>query len=848
MMRSTPLSSCWLVPALALALPFSSSARGAEPTEASLTLNELEYLEMPGLNVMLAHDYYPESHQGGVGIIQNGLRVATNGDLRLEPTPGQWQPTPVVGKREIDRSLNEVRVRMTYPDEKKDRKGFNPIIYPDLRFSYITRVVPEGQGFRIIVDLDEPLPSKWIGKVGFNLELFPGYFFGKSFRLGERIGIFPRQANGPASSSEPLLEEFTPGKHLDYELEPLGSGPKLIVAPESDRQRMSIEVIKGGELQLLDGRAQHSNGWFVVRALVKAGTAKGAIEWLVTPHAIPGWKSEPVVQVSQVGYHPKQQKVAVIELDRTDNELLPIRLYRATSAGLEKVLEKPGRDWGRFMRYRYLQLDFSDVSEPGMYVVKYGDKESSVFQIHGEVFQRHVWQPTVEYFLPVQMCHMRINDRYRVWHDACHLDDALMAPVNHNHFDGYIQGSSTLTQYQPGQHVPGLNVGGWHDAGDYDMRVESQAGTIQWLAHAWELFDARHDNTWIDQQSRIVEIHRPDGKPDMLQQIEHGALSIVAGHKALGRLYRGIIEPTLRQYVLLGDGATQTDNAVFEGPATDSTPSVGRPGAADDRWVFTEENPRRELDAAAGLAAAYRALKGYNDELANDCLLIAKELWAKAGPVEPIHQLDAAVELLQSTGDARYAEFLKTHVETIVSQVERVGWIGARGLPLVRDEAYQTRVKAALRQYRAKVDELERETPYGLPYKPDIWGAGWGIQRFGVQQYFLHVNAPDIFPSNYMLHALNFILGVHPGPNTASFASGVGAVSLTTAYGVNRGDWSYIPGGVGSGTALIRPDYPELLTWPFLWQQTEYCLGEPTSDYVFLVLAANHLLNGGSNP
>ena len=60
----------------------------------SLKINEQEYLEMTGLNVMLAHDFYPESHQGGVGIIQNGLRVATNGDLRLEPAPGQWQPVP----------------------------------------------------------------------------------------------------------------------------------------------------------------------------------------------------------------------------------------------------------------------------------------------------------------------------------------------------------------------------------------------------------------------------------------------------------------------------------------------------------------------------------------------------------------------------------------------------------------------------------------------------------------------------------------------------------------------------------------------------------------------------------
>ncbi|HEX8687863.1 MAG TPA: hypothetical protein VF654_15245, partial [Pyrinomonadaceae bacterium] len=103
----------------------------------ALRINELEYLEMPGLNVMLAHDYYPESHQGGVGIIQNGLRVATNGDLRLEPAPGQWQPVPKPGKRVVDRARQEISVRMEYPDPDKNRRGFNPIIYPELNIAYV---------------------------------------------------------------------------------------------------------------------------------------------------------------------------------------------------------------------------------------------------------------------------------------------------------------------------------------------------------------------------------------------------------------------------------------------------------------------------------------------------------------------------------------------------------------------------------------------------------------------------------------------------------------------------------------------------------------------------------------
>ncbi len=68
---------------------------------------------------------------------------------------------------------------------------------------------------------------------------------------------------------------------------------------------------------------------------------------------------------------------------------------------------------------------------------------------------------------------------------------------------------------------------------------------------------------------------------------------------------------------------------------------------------------------------------------------------------------------------------------------------------------------------------------------------------------------------------------------------------METAYGLNRADWSYIPGGVVSGTALIRPDFPELLNFPYLWQQTEYVLGGGSSNYMFLVLAVLRLLKSG---
>src|SRR5215204_463997 len=518
---------------------------------ATLRINELEYLEMPGLNVMLAHDYYPESHQGGVGVIQNGLRVATNGDLRLEPTPGQWQPVPKVGKRMVDRARQEISVRMQYPDPEKNRRGFNPIVYPDLELGYTLKIRPDGKSFRISVDLDRPLPDAWVGRVGFQIELFPGILFGKSFYMDERPGVFPRQANGPS------FRDARGG----YQMEPLAAGRRLTVAPEDGRQTMVIDRLQGGDLQLLDGRAQHTNGWFVVRALVPKGATVNAVEWRVTPHAVPGWKYQPVVQVSQVGYHPAQEKVAVIETDPADGRRPKAALVRASEGGgSEKVLEESPAEWGRFLRYRYFRFDFTGVKRPGVYFVRYGDYQTEPFRISPEVYKRHVWQPTLEYFLPAQMCHVRVNDRYRVWHGACHLDDARMAPTNTNHIDGYAQGPTTLTKYAGGDSVPGLDRGGWHDAGDDDLRVESQAETIQGLALLYEAFGVDYDNTSIDALNRVVEIGRPDGRPDVLQQIEHGAASVVGGYRSLGRLYRGIITPTLRQYTLLGDTANVTDN------------------------------------------------------------------------------------------------------------------------------------------------------------------------------------------------------------------------------------------------------------------------------------------------
>ena len=79
---------------------------------------------------------------------------------------------------------------------------------------------------------------------------------------------------------------------------------------------------------------------------------------------------------------------------------------------------------------------------------------------------------------------------------------------------------------------------------------------------------------------------------------------------------------------------------------------------------------------------------------------------------------------------------------------------------------------------------------------------------------------PEVFGRDLLFNVVNFVLGCHPA-NNRSFVSAVGLDSALVAYGFNRNDWTHIPGGVISGTSLIKPDFMELKAFPHLWYQTE---------------------------
>lgn len=812
----------------------ADAASTGSAQQSLLLLNEQGYFEARGVNVLVFSNWYSglfsDSKLSGVEIIHHGERTGTNGDVRLSNTPEQWDPIPELESRDVDAAAGRVVASLRYPDF-----GF--------RYRVTGEPAPDG-GVLIGVELDEALPATLEGMAGFNLEFLPSTYFGKTFLADGRGGQFPRTPGGP------MYRDRT-GK---YEATPLASGRILVLAPDEPQNLIAIDG-HGATLSLYDGRNKAQNGWFVVRSLIPANRTGRVLEWTVTPNRLPNWTRKPVIAHSQVGYHPDFEKVAVIELDRNYDGPLTTRLFRLGANGdRSDVLERDAEAWGEFLRYDYARFDFTSVSEPGLYRIAFGDVWSHPFRIDPDVYGGYLWQNTLDTFMPVQMDHVLVNDRYRVWHGASHLDDALQAPVDHVHIDLYAQGPTTDTPYQPREHIPGLSVGGWYDAGDFDIRTQSQYGTVSMLVHAHETFGIEWDETTVDQENRYVDLRRPDGIPDVVQQVEHGVLALLAQYRAVGHAIPGIVEPSVEQYTHLGDAVTKTDNLVHD-PTLDSL-AIQYPhsGTFDDRWAFTSKSSALDYGSAAALAAASRVLRGYRDDLADEALQTAVQVWDEEQSREPVifrhgnttggrledEELKATVELLLTTGAPRYRDRLRAMWPFVEQNFLSTGVLAVRAMPHM-DEEYEASVRTAVASAAAQMDAMLTQNPFGVPITRGGWGGNGAVMGHAVRAYVFNEAFPDLVGPEHVLRAVHYILGTHPA-SSVSMVSGIGAFSKTIAYGMNRADFSFIPGGIVPGIVIIQPDLPELqLEWPFLWFENEYVI--PTAPlWIFAAHAADNLV------
>ena len=781
---------------------------------------------------------------GAMEMILHGKRIATNGDVRLLPTPEQWDPTPTRSSRSSDRTNNRLTATLTYP------------AYP---LNYTLVAEPEPGGFKVTVNLTSPLPEILAGRASFSLEFLPSAYIGKSYMVDKKkFGVFPDSPLGPLemvppitddpinSSKYPWVQEWDEQRG-PYQALPMISGTSMIFAPDDKLTRISI-TSDSGDLMLYDGRNRAQNGWFVLRTLIPSGKTNEAVVWHIKPGLIPNWTRDPVITHSQVGYAPNFQKVAVIEIDPNFDAPNEAKLLRRNGDGTyTEVFKGPISDPVFYLRYNYSKFDFSSYKEPGMYVIEYAGKRSDLFRIDGNVYS-NVWQSCLSSFLAVQMDHMRVREGYKIWHNASHMDDARQAPPNITHFDGWSMGATIDSGYKPGERIPGLNIGGWYDAGDFDIQTGSQNVITQHLNLAALEFNVDLDVTTVDWDWQDVELHRPDGSPDILAQVKQGALQLLAQLKSVGFSFPVIEAPTLRQYTHIGSGASDTDGYFYNSKLgiNEVDMAKGTSGKPDDRWAFAgTKQASLQYNAATSLAGAYAVLKntGYDDKLANECLAWAERIWneeAHTGTAD----WNAAIELFIATGKDVYKQRILAILPNVTStsQMASNGWKAARLIPYM-DEAFKTQLETATRAYVTSVDSQMASTPYGVPTTTGMWGGSGGVVDMGIRMFILHKAFPDIVSPEYTLRALNYVLGAHP-VSSISWVTGVGTRSVSSAYGTNRGFKSFIRGGIVPGYVTIQPNFPEFNdNFNFLWFTHEYCT-DVSAKWIVLGNAADAIVKG----
>ena len=839
-----------------------------------LELNDREYFERQGVNVLVFSNSFNggfnDEKNSGIEIIHHGVRTVQGGAVRLNNTPEQWDLVPKTVSRKVDREKGSIEVTMRYDD-----------------YDFDSRVVvtAKGKAVEIAVWLDKPVPEKLAGEAGFNLEFLPSQYWHKTFTMDGRLGRLPRYAASqtitrPNSEKPRQFKGFKTyddrGTDRFVDPCPMETGHSIVMASDTPERMIRISS-NDAELKLYDGRMLAQNGWYVLRSVLPKGKTGKVITWTVEPNAIPGWIREPNIGISQVGYTPEQPKVAVIELDKKDKVQATAKLMRIKDDGTTEVAFTGDiQPWGPYFKYNYVKFDFSGIQQPGVYYVQYGNTKTNNFLIDAHVYDK-ITDATTDVWVPIHMNHMYVTEGYRTWHGEPFKEGYLQAPES-DHFDLHRQGPTTDTKYKPLELIPGLNIGGFFDAGDFDIETGSNINVVQNFIRTWELFKPLRDETFVSQKQRYVDLHRPDGTPDILQFIEHGTLNLVAQAEQIGHMASTLSNSVLDNYHHLGDAASITDGLHFDPRLKPYEVSADGKcsGTPDDMWAFTTRSPQLDLRAATMFAAASHALKGYNDDLAARALTQSKRLMQEATELiaqgktgeefdwidgfdwgnraqqqkpdkkrqkliersrknrELLGDMATNLMLYSATQERQYLSNFEQQIwDALELRLEANMQTALDAVPYM-DEAYKQKLRPYVEKYNAYIKGFDQNNPYGVPIGLGNWAGVNMVLNYGITVNYAHIYYPDIVKKDEIYRVANWLFGCHPYHNY-SFVAAVGAARPKQVfYGNNRADFSFIPGNVAPGLLFRKPDHFENFDdWPFLWGQNEGTIAGNTQYIIF---------------
>ena len=321
--------------------------------------------------------------------------------------------------------------------------------------------------------------------------------------------------------------------------------------------------------------------------------------------------STPKIAYSQIGYLPNAKKVAIISDSKDDDFwLIDEKGQIVYKEKLQKVTTFLGS---------YMIADFSSFNKEGSFILQISDEKTEPFSIGQEIFESSVIKSL--YFLKTLRCGEQIDNV----HAECHIN---MRVKNKD-------GDSVSV------------CGGWHDAGDVSQFLIPTAEITTSLA---ELYWAYLDDSLMAE--RIKE------------ELKVGVKWLLKTHFGNGERALAVTYNIWRDNVLKADDDTYMDNIAENGPFENLLAATSLAKAC---LVLTDDAIYNEYIKRIAKADYTFALDG-----------LAKGLYSKRwGPTITAQTsgelVKAALELYQITGDDKYLNDARCHIQKVINCQEQSG-------------------------------------------------------------------------------------------------------------------------------------------------------------------------------
>jgi len=511
--------------------------------------------------------------------------------------------------------------------------------------------------------------------------------------------------------------------------------------------------------------------------------------------------------VNQMGYLPQSKKTAIVAVAALENETpsLDMNSIQVCTADGNCIMEKNlvPKGFDKTAGDYVWQADFSELTQPGTYIIKAGDTISYPFRIGAELYSElNVLLCKMLYF---QRCGMELEEKYagKFARPTCHMEPTVL-------WEEFLQNKAGELAAESMQKFD--IRGGWHDAGDFGRYSTAGACALAHILYAYRFFP----------ESFTQELNIPESGndiPDILNECRYELDWLLQMQTDDGGVYHK---------------HTTEHHAPFVMPHEDLEPMILLPissmAVGDFAAVMAlASRIYRPFDAEFADKAFAAALKSYHWLEQHPEFLGFRNAccngFCGTGEYGDSSDLDermwAAMELYRCTGEDKYLVKANELFEQHKKPTE-LGWAdisGFAGWALLESRLMtapkQSRIRLsdteqslADRYIKAIVREADRlvsvsETyGYGAAMETNdyVWGSNMVLLNYGMLLSTAYLLTQDSKYFDVAVRQMDYLLGVNAVDY--SYVTGVGAHAyehphnrITEADGIEETIPGYVSGG-----------------------------------------------------